>query len=114
MSTRGAPRPRPAPKARPVSREMKKVHIIPNEPKDGECTISSGTRVLIADQPIESVTRIVVTYEIDDLVRAQLDLCDVWQDPVEALGEFFMTHPHTGKRAVVKRIEFADESVVDF
>jgi hypothetical protein len=56
---------------------MREVHIIPNEPKDGECTISSGTQVLIADQPIESVTRIVVTYEVDDLVRAAIDVCDV-------------------------------------
>jgi hypothetical protein len=92
---------------------MKKVHIIPNEPKDGECTISRGTQVFVSDQPIESVTRIVVTYEIDDLVRAEIDVCDVWQDPVEALGEFFMTHPHTGERAVVNRIEFADGSVFD-
>ena len=61
---------------------------------------------------IHGVTGMQITFMVDDVVRAQVDLCSVTIETVAA-AEFCVFDPGTGERKPVRRIEFADGSKWD-
>ena len=87
---------------------MDTIRIVPAATKDGKLPLSQGTQVFAGDTELEGVCEISVHYSIDEPVRASISLIDCWQDPVIAIGEFFMSDPITNQRKQVKRIEFED------
>ena len=96
---------------------MKTVRIVPPEPCKGNRTpTAQGTRVLSGDgnspevwSDIQGVRTIDVHYGVDEIISATVELY-VWPETVDAVPSFMMTHPITGERVTIDRIEFADGS----
>jgi hypothetical protein len=73
--------------------------------------LSSGFGTIITthdDQPIHGVRRAVVTIDVNEVIKAHLDLYCSFEG--EAVGTFFVIDPSTGERKQLKLIEFADGS----
>ena len=91
---------------------MRNIKIVSNKPCDNGLVKTQGTRVYADDTELKGVAGITVHYAPDDIVRATMDV-HVWQDEVNAGGDFFMVHPVTGESIEIKRIEFADGSTFE-
>lgn len=97
---------------------METVRIVPPEPYDKDAlTLSQGTRVLQGDggspevwSEIHGIKTIDVHYVAGEPITADVELF-VTPDTVDAVPLYIMTHPITGERQTVKRIEFTDGSV---
>lgn len=59
-------------------------------------------------EEIKGVSRLSVTFAVDDYARAQAVLCAHAVEVKGAVAEFYVVNPATGRPQAVKRIEFAD------
>lgn len=72
------------------------------------------TKVVDADTgaEIKGIASMDVTFRVDDVVRARIELCSV-NVKTSASAEIVVADPRTGDMKAIKRIEFADGSTFD-
>lgn len=77
---------------------------------------STGTRVMTEDgiELSDSVEGLTFTHKAGGMPKVEMRLCGAFASGLKGSGEFSIIHPHTGKPAVLRAVEFADGERLEF
>lgn len=94
---------------------MKAARIVFPEVRENErFQRSDGIKIITEDGELYGVVRATIHIEVDDVVRADVEIMPVIERMQDCEARFFMTHPYKRNLREVKAIMFADGSAVDF